>query len=259
MKRLLAAFLCLSPFLVQAQGVADSGLAQFQVNVDERLKGDYVGYVTPYSGIYSLTSADESQPKTPIMADQGLTMLANSFTEAWSYFGKDHLPVQAEKVKALRARAAAELPLHSSIVIKQGDAPVSMAIYSAVDCGFCRRLEGLLTKHKLSYAVFPGSLYRENFPLAKSVWCNANPAQAWQDVMQNEKTPPAVASCPSYPIADIRYTGALFSYGNTPGIIFADGDVIARLPQGADEEAEFLQIVQAKIAKGAVFKTPPAK
>lgn len=258
MKIMFAAFLS-SAFFISASFTADEGgedLALFQAKVDKRLKGDYRGYVTPYTGIYSLTSAAEDQAKTPIMADAELSMLANSFTEAWSYFGKGNPLVEKDKVRAIRAAAAAELPLESAIIYKQGEQPISIAVYSAVDCGYCRRLEALLHKHKITYAAFPGSLYRENFALAKDVWCNADPAKAWADLMQHEVKPPHVESCASYPIADIRYTGALFSYGNTPGIIFADGDVIARLPVGAEEEAEFLQIIESKITSGAVFTMP---
>lgn len=244
--------------LVSTSAFAQPGednLASFQANVAKRLTGDYKGYATPYTGIYSLTWPDDQQIKTPVLSDVGLTMLANSFSEAWAYFGKGNPKVEASKVKAIRARAAAELPLESAIVIRKGDAPISIAVYSAVDCGFCRRLEALLAKHEISYAVFPGSLSLANFSLARDVWCNQDPAQAWIKVMQKEQPIPSVASCDSYPITDIRYTGALFSYGNTPGIIFADGDVIARLPEGAAEEAEFLQIIQQKLDAGSWFTT----
>lgn len=236
-------------------GVLHAGddLAAFQAVVAKRLKGDYTGYATPFTGIYSLTWPDEKEIKTPVMADQNLTMLANSFRENWSYFAKGHPPVEKEKVQAIRARAAAELPLHSAIAVRFGDGPFSMAVYSAVDCGFCRRLEALLARHKINYYVFPGSLSPENFAVSKSIWCNPDPAAAWVAVMQQQSAIPPVASCPGYPISDIRYTGALFSYGNTPGVIFADGDVIARLPEGPAEEAEFLQIVKDKIARGLVF------
>jgi hypothetical protein len=235
---------------------AGDDLAAFQAQVAKRLKGDYQGYATPYTGIYSLSLPSEKESKTPIMADQELTMLANSFTEAWSYFKAGNPPVEAAKVHAIRQRAAAELHFESAIVFRQGNAPISIAVYSAVDCGYCRRLEAFLSNHKIAYAAFPGSLYRENFSLAKGVWCSEDRAKAWQAVMQHDVDLARVENCPAYPLADIRYTGALFSYGNTPGIIFADGDVIARLPVGKDEEAEFLAIVRDKIAKQIVFNIP---
>ncbi|MDX1496801.1 MAG: thioredoxin fold domain-containing protein [Salinisphaeraceae bacterium] len=246
-------------FLFPVHGLAEDSqddLATFQANVAKRLTGDYKGYATPYTGIYSLTWPDDQEAKTPVLSDVGLTMLANSFSEAWAYFGKGNPKVEADKVKAIRARAAAELPLQSAIIIRRADAPISIAVYSAVDCGYCRRLEAFLAQHEISYAVFPGSLSLANFSLARDVWCNPDPAEAWLTVMHKEEPIPTVAACEAYPITDIRYTGALFSYGNTPGIIFADGDVIARLPEGPDEEAEFLQIIEAKIKKGAVFTAP---
>lgn len=242
--------------LLATVAAAADDLAAFQATVAKRLTGDYRGYATPYTGIYSLTWPDEQQIKTPVLADQNLTMLANSFREAWAYFGKGNPPVEKEKVKAIRARAAAELPLQSAILIRHGNSPVSMAVYSAVDCGFCRRLEALLARHGISYYVFPGSLSLENFAVSKSIWCNADPAAAWQAVMLREAAIPPVQNCPGYPITDIRYTGALFSYGNTPGMIFADGDVIARLPEGPAEEAELLAIVKAKIGAGLLFAAP---
>ncbi len=258
MKTKFAALLLSASLISVAQAAAEKqdNLAAFQANVAKRLKGDYRGYATPFSGIYSLNKADEKDPKTPVLADLELSMLANSFSEAWAYFRPGNPPVEADRVKAIRAQAVAELPLHSSIVVQFRESPVSMAVYSAVDCGFCRRLETFLHKHKLSYAVFPGSLNRENFSLAKSIWCNPEPGRAWLGVMLHNRDIPSVDSCPGYPISDIRYTGALFSYGNTPGIIFADGDVIARLPMGPQEESEFLQIVKNKIEKGIVFSVP---
>ena len=67
---------------------------------------------------------------------------------------------------------------------------------------------------------------------------------------------PRIEHCPSYPIAAIRQTGALFVYGNTPGIIFADGTVFMRMPEGPEEEAQFVREVQAKIEQGLVFQLP---
>lgn len=231
--------------------------AEFEANVQKRLNDNYRGYRTPFTGIFSLTWPDEHHIKTPVLADTGLTMLANSFSDGWNIFDSKHNPkLSADEVHAIRVKALADLPWESAIVIRKGDAPVSMAIYSAVDCGYCRRLEGFLEKQDFSYAVFPSVLNLEHVPLAKSVWCSADRAAAWQKLMLKAEKPPAVKSCKSYPITDIRYTGALFSYGSTPGIIFADGHVFTQVPEGEAIEKQFVEELRAKIAKGAVFTLP---
>ncbi len=228
----------------------------FQANVQTRLNDNYRGYETPFRGIFSLTWPDESQVKTPVLADTALSMLANSYGDNWTYFNKSKAEVEQAKVQAIRARAVADLPWQSAIIFRKGDAPVSMAIYSAVDCGYCRRLEAFLETQDFSYAVFPSSLNLENFALAKSVWCNADRATAWKNLMLERAEVPAVKQCPDYPITDIRYTGALFVYGNTPGIIFADGHTFGQVPEGEAMIARFVQELQAKIARGIVFKLP---
>ncbi|GEM_PF-2714959 len=242
-------------FLSQTANAADD-LASFQANVNKRLTSKPQGYATPFSGIFSITSAEAANVTTPVLMDTELTMVANSYGDKWVYMNKQRSDVERDKVLAIRKKAIEDLPWHASITFRHGDKPVGMVLYSAVDCGFCRRLEAFLAKHEFSYTVFPSSLSPQNFSLAQDVWCNANPGQAWMTVMREEGEIPHVASCPSYPIADIRYMGALFVYGNTPGIIFADGTVFMRLPEGPEEEAQFVEEVQAKIDQGIVFNIP---
>lgn len=231
-------------------------LATFEANVQKRLNDNYRGYETPFTGIYSLAWPDDNHARTPVLADLDLTMLANSYGDNWTYFDKTKKPVEADKVQAIRARAVADLPWDSALIFRKGDAPVSMAVYSAVDCGYCRRLEAFLETQPFSYAVFPSSLTLENFGIARSVWCHAEPMKAWKNLMLGRADLPAVNSCESYPMTDIRYTGALFVYGNTPGIIFADGYTFGQVPEGEAMIAEFRKELQAKIDKGIVFDVP---
>lgn len=239
-----------------AQTAWGNDFATFEANVNKRLNDNYRGYETPYKGVFSLTWPDDNHANTPVLADVGLTMLANSFGDNWTYFDKTRAPVEQAKVMQIRKRAIADLPWQSALVFRKGDAPVSMVIYSAVDCGYCRRLEAFLETQSFSYAVFPSSLNLDNFSVARNVWCNANPQAAWKDLMLDRASPPAVESCPGYPMTDIRYTGALFVYGNTPGIIFADGHTFGRVPEGREMIAQFVSELQAKIESGVVFKLP---
>ncbi len=248
--------MCAATSLLLMSTAHASDFATFEANVQKRLNDNYRGYETPFSGIFSLSWPDENHANTPVLADTGLTMLANSYGDNWTYFNKSKNPVEKEKVLALRKRAIADLPWESAIIYRKGDAPVSMAIYSAVDCGYCRRLEFFLEKQSFSYAIFPSSLNLENFPLAKSVWCNAQRARAWKDLMLERGDVPSVKECTSYPMTDIRYTGALFVYGNTPGIIFADGHTFGQIPEGDTMIAQFVKELREKISQGVVFEVP---
>lgn len=249
-----AVFLLL--ILVPASLCAADDLTTFQANVNKRLTSKPTGYATPFTGIFSITSAEASNPTTPVLMDTKLTMVANSYGDRWVYMDKVRSAVERDRVLKIRQKAIKDLPWHASITFRHGDAPVAMVLYSAVDCGFCRRLEVFLANNGFSYTVFPSSLTPQNFSLAQDVWCNPNPGSAWMSVMRGDAEIPKVERCPTYPIADIRYTGALFSYGNTPGIIFADGTVFRRMPEGAGEQAQFVEEVNAKIKNGIVFDVP---
>lgn len=239
--------------LVTSMVMAADDLAAFQATLDRKMTSKTRGYATPFSGIFSISSPDEGNIRTPVLADTALSMVANSYGDRWVYFNKERNEVETDKVVALRQRAVADLPWQSAIVIRREDAPVAVAIYSAVDCGFCRRLEAFLANEPYSYVVFPSSLNAENFPLARDVWCNKDRLAAWHRVMIEEADIPKVASCPSYPIADIRYTGALFSYGNTPGIFFADGGLLLGVPETPETQALFRAQVDARIERGILF------
>ncbi len=119
-----------------------------------------------------------------------------------------------ERIRALSAVDFDALPLHWAITIRRGDGRRRIAILSDPNCPFCRRLEADLAKvdditvHILPYAVIRPESVRQ----AKAVWCSADRAKAWTELMQRRIEPAAKPDCDN-PI------DALIEFGRDLGVV----------------------------------------
>lgn len=149
--------------------------------------------------------------------------------------------VTEERRKKLAAVKFDSLPLEWAFKTVKGDGRRKLAIFSDPDCPFCRRLEEELVK------VTNVTLYTFLYPLeslhpaapekARRIWCSADPAKAWGDLMLSGTNPRATDKCDN-PVDKIVKLGQKLRITGTPTLFFADGQrVPGAIPAAQLEKA----------------------
>jgi thiol:disulfide interchange protein DsbC len=117
------------------------------------------------------------------------------------------------------------LPLQNAIKIVKGDGKRRLAVFSDLDCPYCKKLEAELVK------VDNVTIYNFPYPLpmhsdaprkSKLIWCSKDRAGAWNDYMQKGKLPAGKGDCDN-PIDENLALGAKLRIDGTPAMIFANG------------------------------------
>jgi thiol:disulfide interchange protein DsbC len=123
-----------------------------------------------------------------------------------------------------------KLPLDKAIVKVKGDGSRKVAIFTDPDCPFCKRLEREFTKVSnvtVYLFLYPIAQLHPDAPRkARAIWCSADPAKAWDDLMLEGKEPAAPAADCKDPIADVAKVGEEIGIRDTPGLVFPSGKLV---------------------------------
>jgi len=119
-----------------------------------------------------------------------------------------------------------DLPLSDAIKVVKGDGKRKIAIFSDVDCPYCKRLE----KKELSNIdnitiytfLYPLAIHPEAEEKSKKIWCAKDRAKAWSDYIFNDKLPKNSGDCKT-PINKIVKLGKDLGISSTPTIILSNG------------------------------------
>ena len=148
---------------------------------------------------------------------------------------KEQRDLTAERVEKAARVAFGDLPLADAIKIVRGKGERVLAVFSDPDCPYCRRLESELDKlDNVTLYTFPyplEGLHPEARDKSIAVWCAANRAQAWAELMKSGKAP-ASRKC-DHPIERNIQLGQRLGIQGTPTLLSADGRI---LPGAAPKE-----------------------
>jgi len=119
-----------------------------------------------------------------------------------------------------------DLPLLDAIKVVKGNGKRKIAIFSDVDCPYCKRLE----KNELSNIdnitiytfLYPLAIHPEAEEKSKKIWCAKDRAKAWSDYILNDKLPKNSGDCKT-PINKIIKLGKDLGISSTPTIILSNG------------------------------------
>jgi len=155
--------------------------------------------------------------------------------------------VTEARMRKLSAIKFDSLPLDSAIKIVRGNGSRRIAIFADPNCGYCKRFERELvnvtdiTVYTFLYPI----LSQDSTEKSKAVWCSADRAKAWMDLMIKDTQPTGPAKCDT-PIEKVLAFGRDKRITGTPTIFFEDGE---RVP-GAIPMATFeKRLADAKPAK----------
>jgi thiol:disulfide interchange protein DsbC len=201
----------------------NAGEADIKKNIEARFPGAQVTSVskTPAKGIYEVVVGGNeiiySDAKGDYVFTGDLLETANRRN------------LTKEKMDKLSEVKFDTLPLDQAIKIVKGNGKRVLAVFSDPDCPYCKKLDQELAKlDNVTIHVFayPLPMHADAPRKSRLVWCSADRAQAWQDLMLANKVPEGKDDCPN-PIEANLALGAKLNVQGTPAIILTNGK---RLP-----------------------------
>lgn len=115
-----------------------------------------------------------------------------------------------------------QLSLKDAIKTVKGNGKRQLAIFSDPNCPYCKKLEAELDKlNDVTIYTFIYPLKTQSIAVSKQVWCEANPAYAWKNLLQKNVQPKA-KTCAN-PIDRNLELGRKLGVQGTPTLIFGNG------------------------------------
>ena len=156
--------------------------------------------------------------------------------------------VLPEKAAAANKIDFSKLPLNDAVVTVRGDGSRKVAIFSDPDCPYCKQLENNManvTNVTIYTFMFPiDQLHPEAKSKTVGVWCSADRAKAWENLMRQGEVPSG--NCDN-PIERNVALAEKLGINGTPTVIVSDGSVIPGAPTAAKLE-KMLSVTPAKVA-----------
>ncbi len=197
----------------------NAGEGDIKKNIESRFPGAKVNSVSksPIAGLYEVV-VDGSQ--VIYADDKAKYVLVGEMLET-----QNKRNLTRERLDKLSEVKFDSLPLEQSIKIVKGDGKRRMAVFSDPDCPYCKKLEAELAKlDNVTIHIFPYPLPMHSDAPRKSrlVWCSADRAKAWMELMLDGTVPVGKDDCPN-PVEANLALGQKLNIQGTPAIIFANG------------------------------------
>ncbi len=233
--------LFVSLFLATACSAGD---ADIQANLEARFPGAKVKTITasPIAGVFEVVMDDNQIVYSDAKADY---IMVGEILDT-----KTRKSLTREKQDELNKIAFSDLPLENAIKTVKGDGSRKIAVFSDVDCPYCKKLEQELVKlDNLTIYTFlyPLPMHTDAPRKSKLVWCSADRPKAWSDLMTKGKLPEGKGDCANPIDANLKLGESLGIQG-TPAIILADGKRLPGYMPAAQLDARISQ------ASGTVAK-----
>lgn len=115
-----------------------------------------------------------------------------------------------------------KLPFKDAIKTVKGNGKRELAIFSDPNCPYCKKLETELDKlNDVTIYTFIYPLKPQSIAVSKQIWCDANQAYAWKNLLEKNIQPKA-KTCAN-PIERNLELGRKLGVTGTPTLIFANG------------------------------------
>jgi thiol:disulfide interchange protein DsbC len=174
---------------------------------------------TPYAGLYEIFMNGQI-----VYTDEKLTFL----------IAEGHLVDPVTKNDITRERLAEltkidfnSLPLDKAIKVVKGNGSRKIAVFSDVDCPFCKRLEQNELSHIDNVTIYTflypiDQLHPNAAEKSKLIWCAADRVEAWNNWVFKNKLPKKSGGC-KVPLEEVGQLARKLGVNSTPTLIFADG------------------------------------
>lgn len=116
-----------------------------------------------------------------------------------------------------------KLPLQDAIKSVRGTGKRQIAIFSDPNCQYCKQLEAELKKlDNITIYTFILPLKAQSVAPSKQVYCEKNPALAWENLITKAQLPTSQSSCAN-PVERNIVLAHRLGVNGTPAIIFSNG------------------------------------
>ncbi|WP_420830718.1 DsbC family protein [Acinetobacter towneri] len=116
-----------------------------------------------------------------------------------------------------------KLPLQDAIKSVRGTGKRQIAIFSDPNCPYCKQLEAELKKlDNITIYTFILPLKAQSVAPSKHVYCEKNPALAWENLITKAQLPTSQSSCAN-PVERNIVLAHRLGVNGTPAIIFLNG------------------------------------
>jgi thiol:disulfide interchange protein DsbC len=201
----------------------NAGEGDIKKNIEERFPGAKVDSVSqsPMSGVYEVV-VDGGQI---IYSDaKGDYVITGEMLET-----TNRRNLTREKMDKLSEVKFDSLPLEQAVKVVRGDGKRRLAVFSDPDCPYCKKLEHELAKLDnvtIYNFIYPLPMHADAGRKGRLVWCSADRAKAWTELMLNGKVPEGKGDCKN-PVEANLALGQKLNVQGTPAIILTSGK---RLP-----------------------------
>jgi thiol:disulfide interchange protein DsbC len=135
-----------------------------------------------------------------------------------------------KRAEALAFVDFSQIPLAQAIVKVKGDGSRKLVVFSDPDCPYCKQLEkelAFLNNVTIYTMLYPlEELHPDARKKSAAVWCAADRAKAWDDLMLYGKEPAAAADECKTPLDEINKLAQRLSITGTPGLVFENGKLV---------------------------------
>ncbi len=171
-------------------------------------------------GIFEVVMDGNQGPMVAYTDDKGRYVMVGDLLDI-----KSERNLTRERMDKLTEVKFDSLPLSQAIKIVKGDGKRRLAVFSDLDCPYCKKLEAELVKvdNVTIYTfLYPLPMHGDAPRKSKLIWCSKDRAAAWNDYMHKGKLPTGKGDCDN-PIDENLALGAKLRIDGTPAMIFASG------------------------------------
>jgi len=205
--------------------VATTALASdtdIRQSIESRFRGTKVSDINKsvLPGIFEVVMESQQGPMVAYTDDKGRYVMVGDLLDI-----KMERNFTRERMDKLTEVKFDSLPLDHAIKTVKGDGKRHLAVFSDVDCPYCKKLEAELIKvdNVTIYTfLYPLPMHGDAPRKSKLIWCSKDRAAAWADYMQKGKLPSGKGDCDN-PIDENLALGAKLRIDGTPAMIFANG------------------------------------
>jgi thiol:disulfide interchange protein DsbC len=146
------------------------------------------------------------------------------------------------RINKLSAIKFSDLPLQLAVKTVRGDGRRVFATFEDPNCGYCKKLTKEMAgmDNVTIYTFLLPILSRDSAEKSRAVWCAADRARAWSDLMVNG-TMPAAGTCDA-PIEQVVALAQKYNIRGTPTIFLSNGERIPGAVPVAQLEQKLAQI-----------------
>jgi thiol:disulfide interchange protein DsbC len=185
---------------------------------------------TPYSGLFEVYLDGQL-----VYADaKGQYIFSGDIIDL-----KNRTNLTQARLNQLQAIKWSDLPLGNAIKVVKGNGARKLAVFSDVDCPFCRKFEAELAKvdnitvYTFLYPI--EGLHPKAIQMSKQIWCAPDRNKAWDDYISRGVVPGNDGKCAN-PVDATIALGNKLKVNGTPALFFANGQRVPGMVPAAQLE-----------------------